>query len=113
MISRLPSSTLQSPCPVKALEDLLSLRAAKNIAHDNLFSLPHSPFDPIDVGRFSKLIKECFRCAGVSAPPGSTRAISVSDAFAKGASIKDVMDAGDWSAASTFFNHYLRPSASL
>ena len=112
-IQRLPTSTLQSPCPVVALEALLSFREEKNIAHDNVFSLPFAPFSPIDVSHFSGLIKECFRRAGISAPSGSTRSISVSDAFAKGASIGEVMLAGDWSAASTFYRHYLRPSASL
>ena len=113
VIHRLPSPSPQSPCPVEALESLLSLRNSLNITHDHIFSLPHPPFDQIDVGNFSRLIKECFRRAGVSAPPGSTRSISVSDAFAKGASIDEVMKAGDWSASSTFFNHYLRPSASF
>ena len=108
-ISRLPRSTPQSPCPVEALEALLSFRSRLSILHDNVFSLPSSPSVPIDVAHFSALIKDCFRRAGVSAPPGSTRHMSVSDAFAKGASIEDVMRAGDWSAASTFYTHYLRP----
>ena len=111
VILRLPVSNRHSPCPVEALEALLSVRNSLNIAHDHVFSLPHPPHDPIDVGHFSSLIKECFRRAGIAAPPGSTRSISVSDAFAKGASIKEVMLAGDWSAASTFYKHYLRPSA--
>ena len=87
VINRLPSPSPQSPCPVVALESLLLLRISLNIAHDHIFSMPHPPFVQIDVGHLSSFIKECFRHAGASAPPGSTRSISVSDAFAKGASI--------------------------
>ena len=52
-------------------------------------------------------------CARIIAPPDSTRLVSVSNAFACGASISDCLTAGDWLGPRTFFHHYLHPSASL
>ena len=112
-ILRLPASDDSSPCPVATLEALLQKRRELDIGHDFLFSSASSPHVPISVSGFSALLKSSFRRAGISAPPGSTRSISVSDAFARGASIDQVLLAGDWSAHQTFFRHYLRPSASV
>ena len=49
------------------------------------------------------------------APPGSTRHISVSDAFARGAAVQDCLAAGDWTGVQIFFitRHYLCPSSSV
>ena len=112
-IPRLPASNDASPCPVAALEALLQKRRDLDIPHDYVFSSSSSPFTPISVSGFSALLRSSLRRAGISAPPGSTRSISVSDAFARGVSIDAVLLAGDWSAAQTFFRHYLRPSASV
>ena len=112
-ILRLPTSDDASPCPVATLEALLQRRRELRISHDYVFSSSSSPHTPISVTGFSALLRSSFRRAGISAPPGSTRSISVSDAFARGANINEVLLAGDWSAAQTFFRHYLRPSASV
>ena len=112
-IARLPSSDDASLCPVAALEALLLKRRDLDIQHDFVFSSSSSSRTPISVAGFSSLLRSCFRRANIVAPPGSTRAMSVSDAFARGVSIDAVLMAGDWSAAQTFFRHYLRPSASV
>ena len=111
-ILRLPASDASS-CPVVAVERLLVARRSAGVSHEYLFSSPSPPFLPISTPDFSNLIRWAFRRAGVSAPPGSTRAISVSDAVAQGVSISDALLAGDWSGAQTFFRHYLRPSSSV
>ena len=99
-------------CPVAALEDLLRSRTALGIRHVHIFSSLSPPHGPISVSSFSDLIRWAFRQAGVAAPPGSTRHISVSDAVARGVSIDEALRAGDWSGAGTFFRHYFRPSGS-
>ena len=113
VILRLPVSTDDSRCPVAALERLLQQRRDKGISHDFLFSSSSPPHSPLDTSGFSDLLRASFRRAGIVAPPGSTRAISVSDAFARGSSLDDVLQAGDWSSARTFFRHYCRVSSSL
>ena len=110
IIRRLPDDV--SLCPVAAIEELLRLRHTLDIAHASLFSSLSAPYPPISVSTFSGMIRWVFRRAGISAPPGSTRATSVSDAVARGVCVEDALLAGDWSSAQTFFRHYLRPSAS-
>ena len=112
VIMRLPPTSDNSPCPVEALSELLRFRSKLHLSHDFIFTSCAPPFKPLSTAAFSDLLRACFQRAGISAPPGSTRAISVSDAFARGASIDEVLHAGDWSSASTFFAHYLRRSAS-
>ena len=111
-ISRLPASDSAS-CPVSALEALLRWRISVGVSHNYVFSSPTPPHSPISVSAFSSLLRWAFCQAGVNAPPGSTRHISVSDAFARGASLEQVLRAGDWSNAQTFFRHYLRPTSSV
>ena len=110
-VSRLDSGD-KALCPVTSLEDLLSLRQSLNIAHDYIFCQFRPPFKRVSASVFSRRLAWPLREAGISAPPGSTRSISVSDAFARGVDLKAILSAGDWSGAQTFFRHYLRPSAS-
>ena len=110
LIDRLPDDV--SLCPVAAIEELLRLRRAQNIAHRFLFSSLSAPHPPISVSSFSGLIRWVFRRAGIAAPPGSTRATSVSDAIARGVCVDDALRAGDWTSVQTFYRHYLRPSGS-
>ena len=114
IVRRLPafSGDDVSLCPVASLEEFLESRRSLHIAHDSLFC-SSSPHSPISTASFSDLLRWTFRRAGISAPPGSTRSISVSDAFARGVGVQDCLAAGDWSGARTFFRHYLRPSASV
>ena len=115
VIRRLPafSGDDVSLCPVASLEDFLLFRRALAIPHDSLFSADSSPYPPLNTASFSNLLRWAFRRAGIDATPGSTRSISVSDAFARGVGVQECLVAGDWSGANTFFRHYLRPSASV
>ena len=49
--------------------------------------------------------------AGIVAPPISTRAMSVSDAFARGEDFAKVLHTGDWSRTRAFYLHYLQANA--
>ena len=102
-----------SLCPVASVESLLRRRRDLGVEHDFLFSSPSPPHRPIEAAEFSELLRWSFRSAGISAPPGSTRATSVSDAFARGVNVSDILAAGDWSGSRTFFRHYLRPSSTV
>ena len=110
VIRRLPSDT--SVCPVAALEDFLAVRRTLTASHDYLFCDFRPPHSKISTPAFARRLTWCLSKAGISAPPGSTRATSVSEAFRRGVAIPEILRAGDWSGASTFFRHYLRPRPS-
>ena len=95
-------------CPVEAIRSLLAVRDSLGLSHSFLFFSSSSPFAPLSAPSFRRLLARVLRQAGVHAPPGSTRAASASSAFLRGADLADVLRAGDWSNASTFFNHYCR-----
>ena len=110
IIRRLPPG--EDMCPVLALEDFLAARRPLSTTHDFVFCEFPPPHRPVSTSAFADRLTWCLREAGISAPPGSTRAISVSDAFKRGVAMSEILRAGDWSGASTFFRHYLRPAAS-
>ena len=112
VIHRLEGSDM-TLCPVTALEDLLRFRHDLHLSHDYVFCQFKSPFLKVSTASFSRRLAWALRRAGIDAPPGSTRSISVSDAFARGVDLAAILDAGDWSGAQTFYRHYLRPSFAL
>ena len=112
-VFRLPASQDASVCPVEVLEEYLQRRQELDVTHDYVFCAFDLPHGPISTAVFSDRLRWVMRRAGIVAPPGSTRSISVSDAFARGVDLAEVLRAGDWSRASTFFRHYLRPSAAV
>ena len=97
-IARLP---FKEHCPVNALEDYLLFRSSLALRHDYLFVKLSFPYAPLSTSSFSSHISALFRSAGIHAPPGSTRAMSVSHAFASGSSLDSILRAGDWSGAQT------------
>ena len=109
-IARLPASSDASVCPVEVLEAYLRRRAELHVQHDYVFCAFRSPRDPITTAAFSDRLRWVMRHSGIVAPPGSTRATSVLDAFARGDDLAAVLRAGDWARAGTFFRHYLRAS---
>ena len=99
-------------CAILALGDSLAVRRPLSASHDCVFcEFPH-PHCPISTSAFAVHLSWCLREAGISAPPGSTRAIFVSDAFRSGIASSEILRAGIRSGASTFFRHCLRPAAS-
>ena len=109
-ISRLDSDDA-SLCPVSALDALLQARQDLGIRHDYVFCDFRHPHAQISSASFARRLAWPLRRAGISAPPSSTRSISVSDAFARGVDLEAILIAGDWSGAQTFYRHYLRPSS--
>ena len=97
-----------SLCPVKSTEELISARSSLDIHHDFLFCADSSPYAPLSTSAFSRRISWVLQRAGVSAPPGSTRAMSASAAFSGSLDLGAILRAGDWSGADTFFRFYCR-----
>ena len=97
-----------SLCPVVATEQLIAARAPLAINHDYLFCAESAPYAPLSTSAFSRRISWILMRAGVSAPPGSTRAMSVSAAFSGSLDLGAILRAGDWSGAETFFRFYCR-----
>ena len=102
-----PDSSL---CAVAALENLLQLRSSLQLDHDYVFFQFKPPYEKVSTASFSQRLAWALKAAGISAPPGSTRSVSVSDAFSRGVDLAAILRAGDWSGAQTFYRHYLRPS---
>ena len=109
VVKRLPDPD-SSLCAVKALEDLLRMRSTLDLDHDFIFFQFKRPYERVSSATFSQRLAWALKAAGISAPPGSTRSVSVSDAFARGVDLDSILRAGDWSGAQTFYRHYLRPS---
>ena len=109
VIKRLSGSD-SSLCAVAALEDLLQLRSSLPLDHDYVFFQFKPPYEKVSTASFSQRLAWALKAAGISAPPGSTRSVSVSDAFSRGVDLAAILRAGDWSGAQTFYRHYLRPS---
>ena len=109
-ISRLDSEDT-SFCPVSSLDALLRMRQELGIRHDYVFCDFRHPHAKISSAAFARRLAWPLRRAGISAPPSSTRSVSVSDAFARGVDLEAILNAGDWSGAQTFYRHYLRPSS--
>ena len=109
VVKRLPDLD-SSLCAVKALEDLLRMRSTLDLDHDFIFFQFKRPYERVSSATFSQRLAWTLKAAGISAPPGSTRSVSVSDAFTRGVDLDSILRAGDWSGARTFYRHYLRPS---
>ena len=109
-ISRLESDDA-TLCPVASIDALLQARQDLGIRHDYVFCDFLHPHAQISAAAFARRLAWPLRRAGISAPPSSTRSVSVSDAFARGVDLAAILNAGDWSGAQTFFRHYLRPSS--
>ena len=93
-------------CPVASILSLLAARDSLELSHLFLFFTSSPSFGPLTTSGLRRLLARVLRLAGVHAPPGSTRAASASPAFLRGADLADMLRAGDWSNAVTFFNHY-------
>ena len=100
-------------CPVRTLERYLKIssewRSAPN-SHRLFLSVvkPHLPVTSATIGR---LLKDILRKAGVAHEftGHSTRLTSVSIAFEKSVSIKDIMKTADWSSQNTFRRFCYKP----
>ena len=73
--------------------------------------LSHKTGTPVAKATISRWIKEVMAMAGIDTSmfsPGSTRGASVSAAARKGASIEQILGAGDWTNTGTFEQYYRR-----
>ena len=96
----------KSICPVAVIRELVSFRASLGILHPHLFFHCVHPHAPLTISDFRAAISKCLEDAGIVATPGSTRAMAASTAFARGASMWDVLRLGDWTRESTFLRFY-------
>ena len=83
----------------------------KGLGKPNQLFLSHKTGLPVARATISRWIKEVMTLAGVDTSvfsPGSTRGASVSAAAKRGASMDQIMGAGDWSNTGTFKKYYHR-----
>ena len=73
--------------------------------------LSHKTGHPVARSTISRWIKEVMSLGGIDTSkflPGSTRSASVSEAARRGASIAQILGAGDWSNLGTYQHYYNR-----
>ena len=73
------------------------------------YKTPHNPVSRQTISSWiTKVIKRAYADSELTVKAHSTRAIGTSWALGKGASLQAVLEAADWSQASTFKKHYYR-----
>ena len=80
-------------------------------ASERIFVSLVSPYEAVSVPTITRWLKKTIALSGQSGSGGSTRAASSSEAIMNGASLKAVLEAGDWARVSTFRNFYFKPAA--
>ena len=94
--------------PVKTIQSYV--RRTQSIRQSNsLFVKLTSPHDKVATVTLSRWISSVIRLSGQAGSGGSTRSTSSSAAFSKGMSLDAVLEAGNWSRASTFQRFYFKP----
>ena len=66
------------------------------------------PAVAVSNGTIATLLKEALTLANIRALGGSTRKADATNAASQGASIRTIMEAGDWAHISTMYGHYIR-----
>ena len=100
-------------CPVKLLYAYIDKSKDKRSDKENrLFLALKKPHLSVSTSTISRWLKEMLAMAGVDSKftAHSTRAASVSAAKTKGASVADILKAGNWSRESTFNRFYNKPT---
>ena len=96
-------------CPVHYLRGYL--RRTKDLrTSDRLFVALTAPHGAVSVSSVTRWLKKTISLSGQDGSGGSTRSASGSQAIMNGASLKAVLDAGDWARASTFKKFYYKPT---
>ena len=83
----------------------------RGLGKPNQLFLSHKTGLPVAKATISRWIKEVMALAGVDTSvfsPGSTRGASASAAARRGASIEQILGAGDWTNTGTFKKYYRR-----
>jgi integrase len=98
-----------SLCPVNTTKNYILRTAILRGENTGLFIATVKPYRPVTRATIGRWLKEILKSSGVNVETfkgHSTRSASSTGAFAKGASIKDIMERGNWSNASTWQRFY-------
>ena len=96
-------------CPVHYIRAYL--KETKGIrSSDRLFITLMAPHEAASVATITRWLKKTISLLGQVGSGGSTRSASGSQAIMNGASLKAVLEAGDWARASTFKKFYYKPT---
>ena len=96
-------------CPVHYIRAYL--KETKGIkSSDRLFITLMAPHEAASVATITRWLKKTISLSGQVGSGGSTRSASGSQAIMNGASLKTVLDAGDWARASMFRKFYFKPT---
>ena len=96
-------------CPVKALRVYVDQTKDKRAEKEYKFFLAlKKPHLSVSTGTISRWLKEMLRMAGINNKFTAhlTRAASVSAAKAKGLTVREILNGGNWSRESTFNKFY-------
>ena len=98
-------------CVCKALEDYLQKTASLKYGEANLLTTPIKPHKKVTVSAVSRWLKGILQLSDINIDifkAHSTKSVSISKAFWKGASIKEIMKTVCWFNESTFQTFYNR-----
>ena len=98
-------------CPYEALENYIKSTAEDRVKQNTtkLFLSYVSPHKPVGKDTTARWVKETLSRAGIDSAifrPHSKRSASTSKAFSKGASLKDILQMGNWSNESVWQRFY-------
>ncbi|XP_003740575.1 uncharacterized protein LOC100907979 [Galendromus occidentalis] len=100
-------------CPLTALTRYVALTAPHRHPPGPLFLTTRRPFRPASKDTLARWVKSVLSDAGINArvhTAHSTRAASTTAVHLRGVQVPDIMQTAQWTKASTFYNHYYRPS---
>ena len=97
-------------CPIAHLRRYLAVTKKKRrgVAGQPLFLIKVSPYGPAKIFTIRSWIIDILKEAGINASAGSIRAAAATYASASRVSLQRILEAADWSRASTMYNHYVR-----
>jgi integrase len=101
----------QRICPIKNLETYLERTKEQRESTTRLFITAKAPFKDASRDTIGKWISESIKDAGITPPtPHKLRSLSTTNAFQQGISLDKILSKANWSSATTFKNHYFKPS---
>ena len=108
------SSICESLSPFLYIKEYLSQTSKFRKPNDSQLFLSWASKRPVTKATIARWLKTVLYLSGIDTKVFSAhsfRGASLSSAYTKGVSISDIMSAGDWKQAETFFAHYYAPAS--
>ena len=95
-------------CPVRLIKEYLAKTKDRKDQSDKLFvTRKMGPAAAVSNGTIASSFKEILTLANIRASKGSTRKAAATYVVSQGASIRTIMEAGNWAHISMMYGHYI------